>query len=375
MNEFINVRQQLPGIFRALIVGIPAGYLFALLHAPIPWMIGPMIAVATLNLFGIAMDSPPYARQLGQVILGSAVSLYFTPPVVAALAGNLPAILAATVSVFLVGILGALTLSRASGVDGKSTFFASIPGGAMAMAVLADRYGAEIAPVAVAHSLRVCIVVIAIPFALTYGGFALETGAYRPNVPLDLSILMAWLAIGCLLGEISEWLYLQNGCLLTPIFFGAALTMSGVELSAVPHELTDFAQLMFGLVLGARYERAFFARYKLFIPFALLNSFFMMVASAIAGAALAWLFGLPIATMIIATSPGGLAEMTILAQALHISVPLVVAFHLFRVVVVNMGTQHIFTLVSGLVGRYPNSKAASALDEVSTKPIDRTGAA
>jgi uncharacterized membrane protein AbrB (regulator of aidB expression) len=68
---------------------------------------------------------------------------------------------------------------------------------------------------------------------------------------------------------------------------------------------------------------------------------------------LAWLFGLPIATMIIATSPGGLAEMTITAQALHISVPLVVAFHLFRVVVVNMGTQHIFVWVSRLRARSP----------------------
>ncbi|HWH77490.1 MAG TPA: AbrB family transcriptional regulator, partial [Candidatus Binatus sp.] len=62
-----------------------------------------------------------------------------------------------------------------------------------------------------------------------------------------------------------------------------------------------------------------------------------------AGVALSWFFGLPVATMIIATSPGGLAEMTITAQALHISVPLVVAFHFFRVVVVNMGTQFIYT--------------------------------
>jgi len=342
MNEFANLKQQLPGILRALLVGIPAGYLCAWLHMPIPWMIGPMVGVAALNLLGVRMASPPYARQVGQVILGSAVSLYFTPPVVAALAGNLPAILAATVSVFVVGIFGALTLSRASGVDGKSTFFASIPGGAMAMAVLADRYGAEIAPVAVAHSLRVSIVVIAIPFGLTYGGFPLEASAYRPTVPLDFSILALWLLVGAMLGEISERFHLQNGWLLTPIFFGAALTMSGVQLSAVPKELTDFAQLMFGLVLGARYERAFFARYKLFIPFALLNSFFILVASAAAGAGLAWLFDLPIATMIIATSPGGLAEMTILAQALHISVPLVVAFHFFRVVVVNMGTQYIY---------------------------------
>jgi membrane AbrB-like protein len=286
---------------------------------------------------------------MGQVILGSAVSLYFTPPVVAALAANLPAILAATVAVFLVGGLGALTLSRASGVDGKSTFFASIPGGAMAMAVLADRYGAQIAPVAVAHSLRVSLVVIIVPFLLTYGGFPLEAAAYRPNLPLDLSILVVWLAISWLLGELSERLHFHNGCLLTPIFIGAALTMSGVELSAVPQQLTDLAQLMFGLVLGARYERAFFARYKLFIPFALLNSCFILVASVAAGAALAWAFDLPVATMILATAPGGLAEMTITAQALKVSVPLVVAFHLFRVVVVNMGTQYIYALAARLL--------------------------
>jgi membrane AbrB-like protein len=136
-----------------------------------------------------------------------------------------------------------------------------------------------------------------------------------------------------------------------PIFFGAALTMSGVELSAVPHWMMDFAQLMFGVILGARYERAFFARYRLFIPFALLNSFFILIASVMAGVGLAWFFGLPVATMIMATSPGGLAEMTITAQALHISVPLVVAFHLFRVVVVNMGTPYVFACAEWMLSR------------------------
>jgi len=64
--------------------------------------------------------------------------------------------------------------------------------------------------------------------------------------------------------------------------------------------------------------------------------------------------------MILATSPGGLAEMTITAQALHISVPLVVAFHLFRVVIVNMGNP-----IHLLVDRralYPRSGASSEAD-------------
>lgn len=351
MIDLSSLREKLPGILRALAVGLPAGWLFDWLDTPIPWMIGPMIAVASVNLMGITVFSPPYARQTGQVILGSAVSLYFAPPIVAALAANWSAIAAATASAFVIGGIGALVLSRFSGVDPKSTFFACVPGGAMAMANLADHYGASIPPVAVAHSLRVSILVIVIPFALTYGGIPLEAAAYRPALPFNAWILVLWLAAGFLIGEVSERLGWANGCLLAPIFFGAALTFGGVELSAVPSWMTDFAQLMFGLILGARYERAFFVRYKLFIPFALLNSFFILFASAIVAATLAWCFGLPISTMLISTAPGGLAEMTILAQALGISVPLVVAFHIFRVLIINMGTPYIFLAGLWVAGR------------------------
>jgi membrane AbrB-like protein len=350
-SEFADLRRRAPGILRALAVGVPVGALFDALDLPIPWMLGPMIAVAVINLSGIPMYSPPYARQLGQVVLGSAVSLYFTPTVAAALMTNAGAIVAASASAFVVGGLGALTLSRASGVEGKSAFFASIPGGAMAMAVLAERYGAQIAPVAVAHSLRVSVIVITIPFALSYGGIPLEAAAYRPELPQNFWVLIPWLVVGFAVGGISERLGLQNGYLLTPIFLGAALTLSGLSLSSVPHWMMNCAQLMFGLVLGSRYERAFFVRYRLFIPFALINSLIILVASVAVAALLAWGFDLPIATMIVSTAPGGLAEMTMTAQALQISVPLVVAFHLFRVVMVNMGTQYIYACVARLARR------------------------
>ena len=149
---------------------------------------------------------------------------------------------------------------------------------------------------------------------------------------------------------------LQNGYLLAPIFFGAALTVGGTQLSAVPHWMVSFAQLMFGLILGARYERAFFASHRLFIPFALLNSFFILMASAVVATALAWAFDLPIATMFIATAPGGMAEMIITAQALQIGVPLMVAFHMFRVVMVNMGSQYIYVCAEWVLAPSPGRK-------------------
>lgn len=352
MIDLTALRERLPGILRALAVGLPAGALFDWLHTPIPWMIGPMVAVAAINLMGVRVHSVPYGRQIGQVILGSAVSIYFTPPIVAALGAHIGVILLATASAFAIGGLGAATLSKVSSIDGKSAFFSSIPGGAMAMAVLAQKYGAQVPPVAVTHSLRVSIVVIAVPYALTYGGIPLEGMPYKPQLPFDPVILVIWIAAGFLIGEIAERLRFHNGCMMMPIFVGAGLTIAGVELSAVPGWMTDFAQLMFGLILGERYERAFFARHRLFIPFALVNSLFILAASVSVAVGLAWAFDLSVATMVLATAPGGLPEMTITAQALQIGVPIVVAFHLFRVLVVNIGTQFIYAGFMGLRGRF-----------------------
>jgi membrane AbrB-like protein len=256
------------------------------------------------------------------------------------------------VAAFVIGGLGAATLSKASGVDGKSAFFSSIPGGSMAMANLAQKYGAQVPPVAVTHSLRVCLVVIVVPFSLTYGGIPLDASPYIPKLPFDLPVLIIWLAAGFAVGEISERLHLHNGYMMMPIFMGAGLTIAGIELSSVPGWMTDFAQLMFGLILGERYERAFFIKHKMFIPFAMINAVFILVASIAVALCLVWAFDLPIATMIIATAPGGLAEMAITAQALQVGVPMVIAFHLFRIVVVNMGTQFIYNAFTMLQRRF-----------------------
>ena len=345
MSIFANFKERLPRMALAIAVAIPAGALLAWLETPIPWMIGPMVAVAALNLLGIRAFALPYGRQMGQVVLGSAIGIYFTPPVLVALAANALPILLTTFSAFAIGGIGALVMSRVSGVDGKSAFFASIPGGSMAMANLAEKYGATMPPVAVAHSLRVSILVIVIPFGLTYGGIHIEPSSFRPEFSLDYSILIPWLVASAVLGELSERLRFHNGCLLTPLFIGALLALNGVTLSEVPSWLTDFAQLMFGLILGERYERAFFAKHKMFIPFALVNATFIILASAAVALGISWAFSIPLATMIIATAPGGMAEMAIVAQALQMAIPTVMAFHLFRIIIVNMGTQYILSLI------------------------------
>jgi membrane AbrB-like protein len=358
MNEFTGFRARLPHILKALVVGMPAGAFCDWLDTPIPWMIGPMITVAAINLSGMKVAAMPYSRQAGQMVIGAVVSLYFTPTMVAALTSHLGAIAAGTASAFMIGGLGALVLSRVSGIDTKSAFFSSTPGGAMAMVVLAERAGASIPPVAVAHSLRVSIVVIVLPFALTYGDIPMDIVPYKPSMEFSLGILIVWFIANIGVGWLAEKARVQNGYMLAPIVLGAVLLGNGVPLSTIPHWIVDAAQLIFGIILGTRFERAFFARHRMFIPFAVVNALFIIAASAGAAIFIAWAFGMDPATIVIATAPGGMPEMTIVAQALGISVPLVISFHLFRVFFVALGTQYIYAAAMWLLARRRRSQAA-----------------
>ena len=60
-----------------------------------------------------------------------------------------------------------------------------------------------------------------------------------------------------------------------------------------------------------------------------------LIVSAIFGWALAVAIARPIATLVLATSPGGIAEMCITAKALQLGVPFVTAAHVTRVVMVT----------------------------------------
>jgi uncharacterized membrane protein AbrB (regulator of aidB expression) len=58
----------------------------------------------------------------------------------------------------------------------------------------------------------------------------------------------------------------------------------------------------------------------------------MIVLCTGVAALLAWMTGLHWATMILGTSPGGIAEMAITAKVLQLGVPVVTAFQVCRLV-------------------------------------------
>lgn len=317
----------------ALALCAAAGALFAWLRLPLPWMTGPLSAMAFCNFANAGLRAPRGAREAGQVVIGTALGLYFTAAVAREVLSYWHLLIAAGLFAIVLGALGGWILSRAARIDGTTAFFASVAGGAAEMTILGERYGARPDRVALGQSLRILAVVVVVPFALTYSGLR-GTELYQPTtLPVD------WGGLALLLAIAAGAAFLVNACGMPNAFmFGAlgvviALTVSGIHFSSMPPLLSNAAQVVLGCALGARFQRRSLESAPRYVFAVLVSVAVAMVVAAAFAAVLAWASGVPMATLVLATAPGGIAEMCITAKVLSLGVPLVTAAHVTRVLV------------------------------------------
>jgi hypothetical protein len=333
---------------RGLALCVAGGAACDVLDTPLPWMIGPLLTMAAARSFGLNVESPLGGRQLGQLIIGCALGLYFTPVVGELLLAHAGLMLIAAAYAIALGYACGYFLARVSGVDATTAFFASVPGGASEMTVLAERHRARDDKVAFAQSLRILLVVMIVPAVLVYSGVH-GADPYQPS-PGNVSYPgLALLLVLCTAGAgILAALNVPNAWMLGPLFVSVGVTMSELGLSAMPAPLSSLGQLLIGCALGARFEPGFLHGARRYLFGVLASIALALVLSAVFGWALAWLVGLAVPTMILATAPGGIAEMGITAKVLKLGVPLVTAFHLTRIILLVTTTAPLFNLARRL---------------------------
>ena len=326
-----------------LVLALLAALACERLNTPLPWMIGPLLATALGCVAGLPLAAAGPLRNAGQWAIGTSLGLYFSPQVLGLLGPLAPALLAGVAWALLIGGLFAAWLRRAlPGVDAATAHFAAAIGGASEMAVLAERHGGRVDLVAAAHSLRVLLVVLIIPFGYQAAGLhGLDATplAVRAVDPAGLALLAAATAAGSLL----VWrLGVPNPWVLGSLAVAAALSGAGVELSALPGWLSHAGQLSIGVALGTRFNRSFIRTAPRWLAAVATGTLAMIAASGIFAWLLAQLIGLHWATVLLGTSPGGIAEMCITAKVLQLGVPVVTAFHVVRYVAVLLLTGPMF---------------------------------
>ena len=311
------------------------------IRAPLPWLIGPLVAVAMASMLNVHLAAPPAARQLGQWAIGVALGLYFSPHVVREVVRLAQWLLLGIVFAVILGGLGAWLLRRMTDTDETTSFFAMAIGGASEMATQAQRHGGQVERVAAAHSLRIMLVVLIVPLSFNL----LQVHGLDPYVPLARSFDPVGFAVlvAVTLGAavVMERFGSPNSWMIGPLLAAAAITATGHTFSALPTAVVNAGQLLIGISLGAHFTPEFFRAAPRYLAVVAMITLLYLACGVAFGLLLARGSGLHWTTAVIATTPGGIGEMALTAQALQLGVPIVTAFHAIRMAAV--------VLIAGIV--------------------------
>lgn len=327
------------GLASALL-GVGAALVLSL---PLPWMLGALMGTAISKIAGIPGSCHKVLRNGGQWVIGASLGLYFTPDMVRLIAVNLPYIAAGALFALGLGVLGSTLLRKLGGADFKTAWFAAAIGGASEMTTMAERYQARQDLVASAHSLRMLMVVIIIPFAFR----ALDIHGSEPDVAsanriVNVGGLLTLVVLTSAAGLVFQRLHLLTPWVLGPLAVTALLTSNGLILSHLPVEFSNIGQLLIGWSLGDKFGPDFFRRAPRYLSVvALVNALNILLAFSF-GFVLSLLSGLPFPTLVLGTSPGGIAEMAITAKVLMLGAPVVTAFHVVRMVFILVVTAPVY---------------------------------
>jgi len=334
----------------ALIAASAAGAIvLRRLGVPAPWLIAPLVVAIVAAVTGlVAFHVPRPLFIAAQATIGTLIAQTFTPPVIGSMARSWVVMLLVVASTIVAAAIAGWMLARFGSVPAPTAAWGSSPGGASAMTAMSADYGADPRIVAFMQYLRVTLVVLS---ASVVSRVLLPGGAHPAaagTVQFDSIGLMGALFVGAAGALVALRLRIPAGALLGPMVLGAALHGTGVVRIAVPAALLDAAYVAIGLTIGLLYTPET-VRYALRILPQLLASTFVLIALCAGSAALlALAVHVDPLTAYLATTPGGLDSVTVIALGSGANVPLVLAVQALRVFVVIIGGPSMAKLVARL---------------------------
>lgn len=322
------------------LVGLAGGYLASLIGWPLPWMVGSLLAIILVRcLTPWQLTEIPGGRKCGQWVVGIGIGLHFTPVVMQQVLAHFGLIFVGALLTSLSSVIG-VWLMRRSGEDRATAFFSSMPGGSGEMVNLGARNGAVLSRVAGGQSLRVLAVVLCVPATFKY---VLGEGApaLQPST-IDYYWLAVLFPAGALLAWTWQRLRQPNPWLFGPLLISATVSIAWNLHLGLPDGSSQMGQWLIGSGLGCHFNRAFFRRAPSFIGRTLLGTALTMLIASLCAFGLSALTHLDLRSITLGMMPGGIAEMSLTAQTLQLSVPLVTALQVMRLLFVLFLAEPLF---------------------------------
>jgi membrane AbrB-like protein len=308
-------------------LGALGGWLATLLQLPLPWMIGAMVTTTIAALAGLRLAMPRQLRGVMVSVLGVMLGSGFTPEILARFGEWLTSLLLVVGYIAAAGAVCLFYLRRVTAYDRTTAYFCAMPGGLTEMMLAGEELGGDTRIISLIHASRILLVVLVLPFA-----FQLFLGYDPADRPALLGYVFATV------------LKLPTAAVTGPMLLSAAIHLAGWTDAKPPTELIAAAQVVMGAFIGVRFTGAALALVGRTMMVALGSTLILLAVTVVFAYAGHWLTGLPVAALALAYSPGGLAEMSLIALALGLDGAFVATHHILRILVIVLAAPAAFRL-------------------------------
>lgn len=318
------------------------GLLGSSVGLPAAWLVGPMIVAVVFALSWRArLEVPRGVQRASQAVIGIVLAATFRPSVLPLIAADWLPVSLALVGTLLASFLAGSFLTRVARLDGNTAALGTLPGAASGMLAMSGPLGADPRLVALIQYGRVVLVILSATlisrFGLTPNGKSHGGGSgLAATAQMEVSNHGIWLAysLTVLISAAGAWagtkLRLPAGALLGPLIGGVALEELGVLRVGWPPGVPQVAYALLGMYVGLLFDPASVRRAGRLLPFVLASTLGLMAVCAGLGGILAALTGTDLLTAYLATTPGGIDSVAIIALGSGADASLVLAVQMLR---------------------------------------------
>lgn len=315
---------------------------------PAAYLLGPMLCAAGFGLSGVGLRVVRPVLSFSQGIIGCLVARSVTAAILGSIIEDWRAILLVIGTTVLAGGFVGWVLVKLGTLPGVTAAWGSSPGAASAMIVMSGDFGADVRLVAFMQYLRVLLVVLTASLVSRWllgdsAPVAADAARVSPVSVVAFCETMAIAVGGAMIGRL---LKLPAGALLLPMGVGAALQAAGLLEIALPSWLLQLAYVAVGWYVGLSFDRQILGHAFKAAPTLLMSTLALIGLCAVSAWLLTRLMGIDPLTAYLATSPGGLDSVAVIATGSRANVPFVLAMQTMRLFIVILTGPPIAKLIS-----------------------------
>ena len=334
-----NGLSRLPLAARWLLLIVVSGVLAAALETfdiPAAMLLGPMAGGVFFAVNGARMSVSGGPYLAAQAVIGCLIANLIDPGIVTMLAADWTIFLSIVLAIIAASSLMGYAMARTGVLPGSTAVWGTSAGGASAMLVMADAFGADARLVAFMQYMRVISVTsiasaVAAFFFHTSGGAGSGTVWLAPVDWPNLATTLLAAFAGSGVGALSK---IPSGALLAPMIVTIALKLTGMLTIELPPWLLAIAYALLGWRIGLGFSRRLLRHAASVLPHVLGSIAVLISFCAVLAYLLNRYFGIDALSAYLATSPGGLDTVAIIAASTPVNVPFVMALQTARLMLI-----------------------------------------